>query len=115
MRDAKSPATPGIELPWRIQMLPLRGLKPAHRNARTHSKKQVQQLAHAIKRFQVISPLIVDDRGRLLAGHARLEAVKLLGLKHVPVISVSQLSETEIRAYMLADNKLAEKAGWDRE
>ena len=66
-------------------------------------------------RFGVINPLIVDDRGRIAAGHARAEAAKLLGLRQVPVIRLSHLSETEIRAYLLADNKLAEKAGWDRE
>jgi DNA modification methylase len=66
-------------------------------------------------RFGVINPLIADDRGRIVAGHARAEAAKLLGLKQVPVIRLSHLSETEIRAYMLADNKLAEKAGWNRE
>jgi DNA modification methylase len=103
------------ELPWPVEMLPPRGLRPAQRNARTHSKKQIRQIANSIERFGVISPIIADDRGRIVAGHARLEAAKLIGLKHVPVIRVSHLSETEIRAYMLADNKLAEKAGWDRE
>jgi ParB-like chromosome segregation protein Spo0J len=93
-------------------MLPPRGLRPAQRNARTHSKKQIRQIADSIERFGVISPIIADDRGRIVAGHARVEAAKLIGLKHVPVIRVSHLSETEIRAYMLADNKLAEKAGW---
>jgi DNA modification methylase len=66
-------------------------------------------------RFGVINPMVVDDRGRIVAGHARVEAATLLGLKQVPVIRLSHLSETEIRAYMLADNKLAEKAGWNRE
>ena len=66
-------------------------------------------------RFGVINPIVVDDRGRIVAGHARAEAAKLLGLKHVPVIRLSHLNETEIRAYMLADNKLVENAGWDRE
>jgi DNA modification methylase len=66
-------------------------------------------------RFGVINPLIADDRGRIVAGHARAEAAKLIGLTLVPVIRLSHLNEVEIRAYMLADNKLAEKAGWDRE
>jgi hypothetical protein len=66
-------------------------------------------------RFGVINPLVADDHGRIVAGHARAEAAKLLGVKQVPVIRLSHLNETEIRAYMLADNKLAEKAGWDRE
>jgi ParB-like chromosome segregation protein Spo0J len=96
-------------------MLPLRVLRPAHRNPRTHSKKQIRQIADSIKQFGVISPIIADDRGRIVAGHARVEAAKLIGLKEMPVIRLSHLSEAEIRAYMLADNKLAEKAGWDRE
>jgi ParB-like chromosome segregation protein Spo0J len=96
-------------------MLPPHSLMPAQRNARTHSKKQIRQIAASIERFGVINPLVADDHGRIVAGHARAEAAKLLGLKHVPVIRLSHLSETEIRAYILADNKLAEKAGWDRE
>jgi hypothetical protein len=106
-------ASPGAER--RIEMLPLRSLRPAQRNPRTHSKKQIRQIADAMRRFGFINPLIVDDRGQITAGHARAEAAKLLGLRQVPVIRLSHLSETEIRAYLLADNKLAEKAGWDRE
>jgi DNA modification methylase len=106
---------PEPKLPWPIEMLPPRSLRPAPRNARTHSKKQIQQIADSMARFGVINPIIVDDRGRIVAGHARAEAAKLLGLKQVPVIRIAHLNESEIRAYMLADNKLAEKAGWDRE
>ena len=65
--------------------------------------------------FGFTNPIIVDDAGNIIAGHARVEASKLLGMKHVPAIRLSHLNETEIRAYMLADNKLASKAGWDRE
>jgi DNA modification methylase len=103
------------DLPWRVEMVPLRSLKPAERNARTHSKKQIRQIAESMKRFGVINPLIVNDRGQIIAGHGRFEAAKLLGLKIVPVIRLTDLNETEIRAYMLADNKLAQNAGWDRE
>jgi len=103
------------KLPWPIEMLPPHSLRPAQRNARTHSKKQVRQIADSMARFGVTNPLIADDRGRIVAGHARAEAAKLLGLKQIPVIRLSHLNETEIRAYMLADNKLAEKAGWNRE
>jgi DNA modification methylase len=105
--------SPGVER--NIEMLPLRSLRPATRNAHTHSKKQVRQIADSMLRFGVINPLIADDHGRIVAGHGRAEAAKLLGLKLVPVIRLSHLSETEIRAYALADNKLTEKAGWDRE
>jgi DNA modification methylase len=103
------------KLPWPIEMLPPRSPWPAERNARTHSKKQVRQIAESMMRFGVTNPLIADDHGRIVAGHARAEAAKLLGLKQIPVIRLSHLNETEIRAYMLADNKLAEKAGWNRE
>jgi ParB-like nuclease domain len=103
------------DLPWHVEMVPLRDLKPAERNARTHSKKQVGQIAASMKRFGVINPVITDDRGRIIAGHGRFEAAKLLGLKLVPVIRLTELSDAEIRAYMLADNKLAQNAGWDRE
>src|SRR5262249_51546910 len=106
---------PTTTLPWPVQMLAVRSIRPAQRNARTHSKKQIREIADSMLRFGVINPLIVDDRGRIAAGHARAEAAKVLGLKEVPCIQLSHLSEAEIRAYMLADNKLAEKAGWDRE
>ncbi len=101
--------------PRQIEMVPLRSLKPAERNARTHSKKQVEQVAHSMKRFGVINPLIVDSRNRIVAGHARAEAARSLSLKIVPVVRVADLSDVELRAYMLADNRLAESAGWDRE
>jgi ParB-like chromosome segregation protein Spo0J len=68
-----------------------------------------------MRRFGVVNPAIVDHSDRIVAGHARAEAAKMLDLKQIPVIRLSHLNETEIRAYMLADNKLAEKAGWDRE
>jgi ParB-like chromosome segregation protein Spo0J len=103
------------ELPWPVEMPPLRGLRPAQRNARTHSKEQLRQIADSIERLGFNNPIIADNRGRIVAGHARAEAAKLIDLKHVPVIQLSHLSETKIRAYILADNKLAEKAGWDRE
>jgi DNA modification methylase len=113
-KEARAQAT-RTKLPWPVEMLAPRSLRPAQRNARTHSKKQIRQLADSMDRFGVINPIVVDDRGRIVAGHARAEAANLLGLKHVPVIRLEHLNETEIRAYMLADNKLAEKAGWDRE
>lgn len=107
--------TPDVGLPWPIEMLSPHGLRPAERNARTHSKKQIREIAASMARFGVINPIIADGRGRIVAGHARSEAAKLLGLKQIPVIRVSHLNETELRAYTLADNKIASKAGWNRE
>ena len=69
------------ELPWPVEMLSPHGLRPADRNARTHSKKQIRQIADSIQRFGVINPIVADDRGRIICGHARAEAAKLIGLK----------------------------------
>ena len=90
-------------------------LKPYARNARTHSKKQVKQIAASIERFGFTNPVLVSDEGEIIAGHGRVEAVKLLGWKRVPTLALSHLSEEERRAYVLADNKLALNAGWDKE
>ncbi len=90
-------------------------LKPYAGNARTHSKKQVRQIAASIERFGFTNPVLISDAGEILAGHGRVEAAKLLGWKAVPTLALSHLSETERRAYVLADNKLALNAGWDKE
>jgi DNA modification methylase len=90
-------------------------LRPYARNARTHSKKQVRQIAASIERFGFTNPVLISDDGEIIAGHGRVEAAKLLKWKAVPTIALSHLSETERRAYVLADNKLALNAGWDKE
>jgi DNA modification methylase len=98
-----------------VELRATRDLRPAERNARTHSKKQICQIADSIRRFGFINPVVIDQEGRIVAGHARTEAAKLIGVNWVPVIQVTHLSDLEVRAYILADNKLAENAGWDRE
>lgn len=90
-------------------------LAPYKRNARVHSNKQVRQIADSIKRFGFTNPVLVDDGNMIIAGHGRVEAAKLLGMERVPTIRLSHLSPAERRAYILADNKLAENAGWDGE
>ncbi len=90
-------------------------LRPYARNARRHSKKQVRQIADSIQRFGFTNPVLISDDGEIIAGHGRVEAAKLLGLESVPTLRLSHLSETERRAYVLADNKLALNAGWDQE
>ncbi|MGE3155420.1 MAG: site-specific DNA-methyltransferase [Xanthobacteraceae bacterium] len=105
----------GANLPWPIEMLSPRKLRASQRNVRTHSKKQIQQIAKSIESFGFVNPIVADNRGTVVCGHARVEAANLLALKSVPVIRVSHLNDAEIRAFMLADNKLAENAGWDRE
>ncbi len=90
-------------------------LRPYARNARVHSKKQIKQIAASIERFGFTNPVLVSDSGDIIAGHGRVEAAKLLGLRKVPTLALSHLSEAERRAYVLADNKLALNAGWDKE
>ena len=90
-------------------------LEPDERNARTHSKKQIRQIAGSIERFGFTNPVLIDAGSRIIAGHGRVEAAKLLGMEKVPTIRFEDLTEAEIRAYVIADNKLAENAGWDRE
>jgi DNA modification methylase len=90
-------------------------LKPYARNARTHSRKQVKQIAAAIKEFGFTNPVLIDESDQIIAGHGRVAAAKLLGLAEVPTLQLSHLSAVQKRAYILADNRLAEKAGWDKE
>ena len=88
---------------------------PRATNPRTHSKKQIRQIPDSIERFGFTNPILVDDAGGIVAGHGRIEAAKLLGVETVPTIRLEDLTEAEIRAYVIADNKLTENAGWDRE
>jgi len=90
-------------------------LKPNPRNARTHSKKQIRQIAESIKQFGFVNPVIADENGVLIAGHGRLEAASMLELSNVPVITLHGLTDAQKRTLMLADNKIAGNAGWDRE
>jgi len=99
----------------KVKITPVRELRPHPNNARTHSRKQVKQIAKSIEKFGFCNPVLVDDAKQIIAGHGRVEAAKLLRLEVVPTCLISHLSEAEKRAYILADNKLAENAGWDRE
>jgi DNA modification methylase len=95
--------------------LPTRALVPNPRNARTHSKHQIRQIAASIREFGFTNPVLVDRKNTIIAGHGRVEAAKLEGIEQVPTILLENLTEDEIRAYVLADNRLAEKAGWAKE
>ena len=97
-----------------VQLISVDKLKPHPKNARTHCKKQIRQIATSIERFGFTNPILVDEQNAVLAGHGRLAAAKLIGLHAVPTLVVSGLSEAQKRAYLLADNKLAEKAGWNK-
>ncbi len=98
-----------------IEQTPIHALRPQDRNARTHSKRQIRQIADSMKRFGFTNPILTDDNLQIIAGHGRHEAAKLLGMTTVPSICLSHMNETEKRAYVLADNAIALKAGWDRE
>lgn len=99
----------------RIEYRPIEALKPYAGKARTHSKKQVKQIARSIERFGFLNPVLTGEDGSIIAGHGRVEAAKLVGRMSVPTVRLSHLSEAERRAYVLADNQLAAKAGWDRD
>ena len=90
-------------------------LIPYAKNARTHSDNQVNQIAASITEFGFTNPILVDGAKGIIAGHGRLMAAKKLGLNQVPVVILDHLSEAQKRAYIIADNKLAENAGWDEE
>ena len=98
-----------------IETVAVEALRPYERNARTHSRKQIRQIAKSIERFGFNNAVLVDEQRRIIAGHGRVAAAKLLGIREVPTVRLAHLSEAEKRAYILADNRLAEKAGWDRE
>ncbi len=98
-----------------IELLSISTLKPYPKNARTHSKKQVRQIADSITRFGFTNPILIDNENTILAGHGRVEAAKLLALCEVPCIRLEHMTPQQKRAYVLADNKLALNAGWDEE
>jgi DNA modification methylase len=91
------------------------GLRPYVRNARTHSKKQIRKIADSIERFGFTNPVLISATGEIICGHGRVAAARLLGMVEVPAVRLSNLSEAERRAYVIADNKLALDAGWNQE
>lgn len=99
----------------KIETIAIAALRPWTRNARTHSRKQVRQIADSIERFGFTNPVLIDGGNVILAGHGRVEAAKLLGMASVPCLRIDRLTPDEKRAYVLADNKLALNAGWDDE
>lgn len=90
-------------------------LIPYVNNARTHSDEQVSQIAESIKEFGFNNPVLTDGKNGIIAGHGRVLAVQKLGLETVPTVELSHLTNTQRKAYILADNRLAEKSGWDNE
>lgn len=98
-----------------IDQVSIQVLRPYTRNARTHTRRQIRKIAKSIQKFGFVNPVLVSDDSEIIAGHGRVLAAKLLGLETVPVVRLSHLSEADRRAYVIADNKLALDAGWDKE
>ncbi len=96
-----------------IEMWPIDRLIPYARNARTHSDKQVSEIAGSIRENGFVNPVLVDRHGNIIAGHGRILGAQQVGLTEVPVIVLDHLTETQVRALRIADNKIAENAGWD--
>jgi len=111
----QSRSTIGSDTARQIKTAQVSNLRPYANNPRTHSPKQIAQIAESIKTFGFTNPILVDHENGVIAGHGRLEAAKKLGISDVPVICLEDMSKAQKRAYILADNKLAENAGWDRE
>lgn len=102
---------------FRIDVVPisLATLRPYPTNPRTHSKKQIRQIADSIRRFGFTNPVLVSDDDEIIAGHGRVEAAKLLQMKSVPAVRLSHLNAVQRKAYLIADNKLALNSGWDHQ
>ncbi|ODR97869.1 hypothetical protein AUC68_10000 [Methyloceanibacter methanicus] len=98
-----------------IELQSLSSLTSYPGNARRHSRRQIRQIADSIRRFGFTNPVLIGDDGQIIAGHGRVAAAKKLDLKDVPTLRLSHLPPAERRAYVLADNKLALNAGWDKE
>lgn len=98
-----------------LEHRPIGALVPYAKNARTHSEKQIGQIAASIERFGFVNPVLVDEAGVIIAGHGRVLAAKSLQLTEVPCIEIAGLSQEQRRALALADNRIALNSGWDSE
>lgn len=99
----------------RYEDVEIEKLKPYKNNARTHSDEQIEKIAKSMKEFGFINPVLVDGDLNVIAGHGRILGAKKLGMKEVPCLFIENLTEEQKRAYIIADNRLAEDAGWDKE
>jgi ParB-like chromosome segregation protein Spo0J len=100
---------------YQIEMIGIETLIPYARNSRTHSDSQVAQIAGSIREFGFTNPVLIDAESGIIAGHGRVLAARKLELAEVPCIRLAHLTDTQRRAYVIADNKLALNAGWDDE
>lgn len=99
----------------KFEQIPIDELVPYARNARTHSKEQIQQLRSSLREFGFVTPVVIDEKHTILCGHGRVEAAKAEGMTSVPCVYAEQLTDAQKRAFILADNRLALNAGWDDE
>ena len=99
----------------RYENVEIKRLKPYERNARTHSLEQIQKIAESIKEFGFVNPVLIDEKYTIIAGHGRVLAAEELGFLEVPCVFVEDLTDVQKSAYIIADNRLAEDAGWDFE
>jgi DNA modification methylase len=109
------PAALYPDLALAIEYVAIGELRGYPRNTRTHSKRQIEQIAESIRAFGFLSPVVADAAGELIAGHGRVAAAKRLKLATVPVVRIEHLDDAQKRALRIADNRLAELAGWDRD
>lgn len=99
----------------KFEQIPIDELVPYARNARTHSKEQIQQLRSSLREFGFVTPVVIDEKHTILCGHGRVEAAKAEGMTSVPCVYAERLTDAQKRAFILADNRLALNAGWDDE
>ena len=114
--DSRYRDTPQLNVADRqlaVTYRPIDSLVPNQRNARTHPKRQLEQIVASIREFGFTNPILIDPDGAIIAGHGRLLAAKAMALADVPTITLEELSEAQKRALRLADNKIALGAGWD--
>jgi DNA modification methylase len=106
--------TNGNQSPLAVVYQPLDALKSYAKNPRTHSKAQIRQIAESIRIFGFTTPILIDGNNTIIAGHGRVAAAKLLNIGQVPTVRLENMTDDQIRAYVIADNRIAEKAGWDK-
>ena len=116
-RTAMGAAAPTLppSLNLAIEHLPIADLAPLSRKLKIHKKKDVAALAEAIRLFGFVVPVLIDQAGRIVSGNGRLDAARSLGMTDVPCIRLSHLDEDKLRVFRIAENNLAQLAGWDTE
>src|SRR5712675_3367185 len=113
VREAANQAVTGRTKHLKILFRPIHEVKPDPKNPRVHSKKQIRQIAASIEAFGFNVPILIDREGNVVCGHGRLSACRELGWSEVPTLCLDHLSPAQLRAFMIADNRLTEIASWD--